>query len=213
MVLLLLEVAPANNASVGTGLAESLESTELLLLLGDGASLEGPDGEGLDGEERAGVLGGGLASSDGSVGLVGLVVLLVGVEREEDELGLVLGEAGDVLLHSLNRAVLTTVIYSNADGESLAAVDLGGLELLKGESTAEARAGVVADGLALYNRSQGTSNGARESLAGLLLAKSGSLACLGGLIEPGLHTALPLLLEMAVRHLIVVLWHCLFVKR
>jgi hypothetical protein len=81
------------------------------------------------------------------------------------------------------------------------------LQLLEGESAAEAGAHVVAIGWALNSRTKRARHRAGSNLQGLLQAilASAELAC--GLVEPSLDTALPLLAEMGIGDNVVVLNH------
>lgn len=119
-------------------------------------------------------------------------------------LGLVLLEAGDVLVHGLLAPVLAAVVHRDTDGGGNVDVDAGGLqreaswdgadgsatlhggrsgsmgcathlELLEGEPAAQLLLGLVLDGLAVDDGAQRAGDGAREDLLGLL-----SAGCKGG---------------------------------
>jgi len=118
--LLPLALVPLIRASE----SESPESILLLLrslnrallhgaLSGDGVDLK----EGADGEDLLGLLD---LLSRGVTFLRSL-----GFAREQDELALVLVQAGDVLLERLDRGVLTAVVDGDTDGQRELAGDLG----------------------------------------------------------------------------------------
>lgn len=121
---LLSLVALALVAGVGTGNTEGAESVLLLLgsldlalllgtLAGDGVDLE-------EGSNRSDLLG-LLDLGGGGVTLLGGL----GVAGEENELALVLVQAGNILLERLDGGVLATVIDGDTDGQSDLAGDLG----------------------------------------------------------------------------------------
>jgi len=200
---LLSLVALALVASVGAGDTESAESRLLLLGGLDLALLLGTvAGNGVDLEER----------SDGPdlLGLLdvgsGGITLLGGlsVAREENELALVLVQAGDILLERLDGGVLATVIDGDTDSQSELAGDLGLLELLEGESTASTNATVVLDGGAADNGAEEV-DGAGSDSSGLRDTGLSAAKLTTGLVEVSPHAALPLLAEMVVGDLLVVL--------
>ena len=192
-----------------------------------------------DGLEHASELGGGSQVLSRRVTLACLAV----AAREHNKVVQVLLEAVDVGLESLNRAVDTAVVDSNADAACLTAVDASGLELGVGETTAGADLDVVLGSLATDDRAQKAGGRARaDSLragdacetAALLgtcrshpwqtntpkqtqnknvgeildvrLQSDGTMQRTG-LIEERLHATLPLLVEVLVRHDIVVAHH------
>jgi hypothetical protein len=111
-------------ALLGTGKTESAESALLLLgglnlalandtLCGDGVDLE-------DGSDLADLLG-LLDLLSGRVSLLGGL----GVTGEQDELALVLVQAGNVRLEGLDGGVLAAVVDGDTDSKSHLAGDLG----------------------------------------------------------------------------------------
>jgi hypothetical protein len=62
---------------------------------------------------------------------------------------------------------------------------------------------------ALNDRAEGTGNGAGEDSGGLDTAGIGTADGAGGLVEPGLHTLIPILAQVDVRDNVVVSHHFL----
>lgn len=130
-VLLVFRLGPllplTQVTGVGTRNTEFPEHISGLLVLGDGALGEDATARGgVDGEDRSNrpeLLGPG-SNIGGGVALLDLA----GLAGEEDQLRLVLGEAGDVGLKGLDRGVAAAVVDGNTDGESEFAGDLGLLE-------------------------------------------------------------------------------------
>lgn len=112
---------------VGTRNTEFPKHISGLLGVGDGTLGEDATARGgVDGEDRSNrpeLLGLG-SDIGGGVALLNLTDLA----REEDQLRLVLDEAGDVGLKGLDRGVAAAVVDGDADGESEFAGDLGLLE-------------------------------------------------------------------------------------
>lgn len=80
------------------------------------------------------------------------------------------------------------------------------LELSQGEAATSANLAVVLDGRATNGRAQQVER-ARGDLLGLGDTGLATQALLGRLVEPGLHTALPVLVEVTVGDNVVVLNH------
>jgi hypothetical protein len=104
-------------------------------------------------------------------------------------------EALDVELEAFLGSVAATVVNGDTKGEGLLATDTGSLELLLGESTTGTELHVVA--------LSGASNGGAEELSRtesgldcLGLTVKAARVLLAGLVEPGLHTGLPVLAEV-----------------
>ena len=83
------------------------------------------------------------------------------------------------------------------------------LQLLQRETTSHAGLHVVLLRGAVYDGTQESASGARSDGSGLLLAEQSAASLLSSLIEPGLHTLIPILLEVGIRQNVVVL-HSLY---
>lgn len=81
------------------------------------------------------------------------------------------------------------------------------LELLEGEATAGTDLLVVALGGRTHNRAEKPIDGAGEDLDGLRLTLDATGLLLAGLVEPGLDTTVPILLEVDVGDNVVVSDH------
>lgn len=114
---------------------------------------------------------------------------------EDDETGLVSLEALNVELETFLGSVAATVVNGDTERKSLLATDTGSLELLLGETTTSTELHVVALGGASNGGAEELSR-AESSLDGLGLAMEAARVLLAGLVEPGLHTGLPILAEV-----------------
>lgn len=189
------------SVALDTGeLAEGRVSLELLVLLGDLTGAFSNDG--IDDGEGTGnaLLGGSSTVGSRAVTLLGGLGLL----GEDNQAGHVGGQAGLVQLQGLLGAVAATVVDGNTDGASNLAGDPGSLQLVQGEATAGTDLAVVLDGGAADGGAEGL-DGAGGNEGGL--GDTGGAAALlaAGLVEPGPDAAGPLLVEMAIRKLVVVL--------
>merc|ERR1712179_601650 len=101
---------------------------------------------------------------------------LLGVKWEQDQLGLVLLQTLGVQLQGLNTLVSAAVINSNSNGLGVLLAQTCSFQLLKGPG-----------------------GDARSLLNSVLAAPD----LPGGLVEPSLDIALPVLVKMAVRHDVV----------
>ena len=79
------------------------------------------------------------------------------------------------------------------------------LQLLQRETTSHAGLHVVLLRGAVYDGTQESASGARSDGSGLLLAEQSAASLLSSLIEPGLHTLIPILLEVGIRQNVVML--------
>ena len=139
------------------------------------------------------------------------------VVLEHNQLALVSLQSLHVRLQSLHRLVHTTVIHSNTNRGSLLRVDSGllrhylhhaatsHLQLTKSETTAQSRLHVVLLSGATNHRTEQSASGTRSDGSSLLLAEQSAASLLSGLIEPGLHTTIPILLEVSIRQNVVML--------
>lgn len=84
------------------------------------------------------------------------------------------------------------------DKDRIAKGQMRDLKLAEGEATAKTDLGVVLHGLAAGNGAELVQR-AGSDLLSLLSAGSPADLLLGGLVEPGLHTPLPVLVEVSVR--------------
>jgi hypothetical protein len=148
----------------------------------------------------------GLGGTRGSLLGGGLLVLLGG-QREHDELSAVLLQTLSVQLQRLLRLVVATVVNANSQRLGLVAVDLCLLELLKSEATASAQLAVILSSGASDDGAKRTSDRARGYSGSLGLAGIATANFAGGLIKPSRHSALPVLVEMLVGYFVVVLNH------
>ena len=131
--------------------------------------------------------------------------------REQDQLALVRVQTLHVRLQRLHAAVHTAMIHSNADGQSLTGVDSGllfhytpnrtetHLQLLKSETTTQSGFHVVLLRSAVDNGAEQSGSRARSDRGSLFLAEQSAASLLSSLIEPGLHTAIPVLLKVSIR--------------
>ena len=79
------------------------------------------------------------------------------------------------------------------------------LELSQGESTSKTGLHVVLLSGAVNHGAEESASRARSNGSGLLLAEQSAASLLTGLVEPSLHTAVPILLEVSIRQNVVVL--------
>ena len=79
------------------------------------------------------------------------------------------------------------------------------LELSQSESTSKTGLHVVLLSGAVNHRAEESASRARSNGGGLLLAEQSAASLLTGLVEPSLHTAVPILLEVSIRQNVVVL--------
>lgn len=114
---------------------------------------------------------------------------------EDNETGLVSLEALNVEFETFLGSVAATVVDGDTEREGLLATDTGSLELLLGESTTGTELHVVALGRASNGGAEELS-GTESCLDGLCLSVKAARVLLAGLIEPGLHTGLPVLAEV-----------------
>lgn len=164
------------------GLAESVESLERLLVLGDGTGLLGLVGR-WEGEGVAGDASGEVVT--GSVTSLGLAELA----GEDDQAGLVVLQSLNVELLALLGPGLPAVVDDDADAEGLLLADTSLLDLRDGESTTGTDLGVVPDGGAADSRAEELKRAGSE-VEGLLLAVHPPPVLAAGLVEPRLDAAL-----------------------
>ena len=131
--------------------------------------------------------------------------------REQDQLALVRVQTLHVRLQRLHAAVHTTMIHSNTDRQSLTGVDSGllfhytpnqtetHLQLLQSETTTQSGFHVVLLRSAADNGTEQSSSRARSDRGSLFLTEQSAASLLSSLIEPGLHTAIPVLLKVSIR--------------
>mmetsp|Transcript_7992 Transcript_7992/g.14343 ORF Transcript_7992/g.14343 Transcript_7992/m.14343 type:complete len:241 (-) Transcript_7992:104-826(-) len=172
----------------------------VLHLAGDGHKLK-RGGLLLDGHQLSSQLGRGLQLLGRGIASL----RLVGALGEHNQVALVRLQPVHVLLHALEGLVAAAVVNSNTDGGRKLRGDASLLELLQGEATAEADLHVVPLALGVHDRAKGTIHRAREHLLGLGGAGIPAADFARGLVEPGAHVELPLLLEVAVGDNVVVL--------
>ena len=79
------------------------------------------------------------------------------------------------------------------------------LQLLEGETASQSGLHVVLLRGAVDNGAEQSASGARSDRGSLRLAEQSAASLLSGLIEPGLHTLIPVLLEVGIRQNVVVL--------
>ena len=79
------------------------------------------------------------------------------------------------------------------------------LQLLEGETASQSGLHVVLLRGAVDNGAEQSAGGARSDRGSLRLAEQSAASLLSGLIEPGLHTLIPVLLEVGIRQNVVVL--------
>merc|ERR1719225_2288439 len=112
---------------------------------------------------------------------------LLGVKWEQDQLGLVLLQTLGVQLQGLDTLVSAAVINCNSNGLGVLLAQTCSFQLLEGESSARPLL------------AKGPGGDARSLLNSVLAAPD----LPGGLVEPSLDIALPVLVKMAVRHDVV----------
>mmetsp|Transcript_22061 Transcript_22061/g.39557 ORF Transcript_22061/g.39557 Transcript_22061/m.39557 type:complete len:215 (+) Transcript_22061:514-1158(+) len=191
----------AHQLGLGAVNAQGLVSRAGSAGLLDGCKLR--SGIGLGNGVDAGDLGG-----TGSVLWCGVATtrLLVAATREDNEACLVVLQAGDVGLLGCHAAVATAGIDSDSYGLGILAADACGRELLQSEATAHAHLAVVADGGAAHDWAQLVHRAGCDG-GGLGGTRKTAALLLGWLVEEALDTALPVLVEVRVRHDVVVLHH------
>jgi len=193
-------------------------------LLGDPAAIDALLGIGLpERDERLLVLLGVLDIADAlpldllcRLGLGQLLRLLVDVPaallaREDHQPRLVLLQPLDVLQEDGLRLVGPPVIDRDSEAECLLLLDSGFLQLNGGEASSESQLRVVFDGGASHHWAQQALRWPREQLGRLLLTRDPPLVLLGRLVEPRLHEALPVLVEMDIGKDVVVSDHVVVV--
>ena len=79
------------------------------------------------------------------------------------------------------------------------------LQLLEGETASHSGLHVVLLRGAVDNGAEQSASGARSDRGSLRLAEQSAASLLSGLIEPGLHALIPVLLEVGIRQNVVVL--------
>ena len=79
------------------------------------------------------------------------------------------------------------------------------LQLLEGETASHPGLHVVLLRGAVDNGAEQSASGARSDRGSLRLAEQSAASLLSGLIEPGLHALIPVLLEVGIRQNVVVL--------
>lgn len=139
------------------------------------------------------------------------------VVLEHNQLALVRLQSLHVRLESLHRLVHTTVIDSNTNRSRLLRVDssllhhyihhttTSHLQLTKSETTTQSRLHVVLLSGATNHRTEQSASGTRSDGSSLLLTEQSAASLLSGLIEPGLHATIPILLEVSIRQNVVML--------
>lgn len=179
---------------VGAGHSESLEHGVLLLFGGDssGGFLGGEDVVLSDGELWD--LGGGGELFGGRVTLTGLASL----SWEDDELGSVFLQSGDVGLETFNGLVSSSEIDGNAELSGFSDRESSALELIGGEASSSSDSDVVSCSLASYNWSKSATSWSWGDGSSLVLSGSLSSLLSGGLVEPGSDSSLPVLVEVGV---------------
>ena len=189
-------------SGVSTSHSESPVGAHLLVLLGEDHGLDGERGLLGEGHDLTLVL-----DSLGELLLRGLTgVDLLGVDGEDHEVLNVLLETSNVGAEGLHAFVATTLVNGDADGAGVEGADPRSLELSIAEPAtltelhAVATRGAANDGAESLNR-------AREAAGGLDHSVLVSPLLAGGLVEPGLHAELPLLVEVLVRNLVVMTDH------
>ena len=138
-------------------------------------------------------------------------LLVLHATREQHQLALVRVQTLHVRLQRLHGVVHTAMIHRNTDGTSLAGVDSGllfhyhahrtetHLQLSQSESTTQSGFHVVLLSGAVDDGAEQSGSRARSDRGGLLLAEQSAASLLSSLIEPGLHTAIPVLLKVSIR--------------
>merc|ERR1719193_3000311 len=184
-------------ALVSTSLADGLEGLELLEVV---SHLHGADSldSRLDRHDSTSKLDslGQLLSSGISL------AWLLGVQWEQDQLGLVLLQTLGVQLQGLDALVPAAVINSNSNGLGVLLAQTCSFQLLKGESSASPLLKVVLVGGAAHDWPQ-LAEGPGGDARGLLNSVLAAPDLPGGLVEPSLDITLPVLVKMTVRHDVV----------
>jgi len=184
-------------ALVGTSLADSLEGLELLKVVSDLHGANSLDSR-FDGHNSSCKLNSLRQLLGSSITLA----WLLGVQREQDQLGLVLLQALSIQLQRLHTLVPATVVNSNANCLGVFLAQASSLELFKGESPASPLLQVVLvswtthDGPQLSQRPGGNTGSLLDSV---LAAPDFP----GRLVEPSLNITLPILVKMAIWHDVV----------
>ena len=109
-------------------------------------------------------------------------------------------EALDVALETLHAAVLPAEVDGDADVAGVLLGDAGGSEFVEGESASSPSLGVVARGGAVDDGAQESLDGPRRDGGGFGDAGEATATLAHGLVEPGRHVPLPVLVEMRVGH-------------
>lgn len=151
--------------------------------------------------------GGGLGGSDdltlelGSVGdLLGGGITLLGstLAGEDNQASFIFLQALGVQLQGLNALVGASVIYGNTNGLGEDLVDAGLLELLQSEATSGSLLEVIFLRRALHKRSEVSIDRARSVLSSFNASLLPADLLLDRLVEPGLHSGVPVLVEVLV---------------
>lgn len=147
---------------------------------------------------RFDLLGGGVVDFS----LLDLTLVL----REEDELGLVVGQSLDVgVLHILG-LVVSSMVNADSDGLGEGWGELSQLEFFERESSSELNLSSVLSSLSLNQWSQLGDWSWEGSLSFLgSLVSSNSLVC--GLVEEALDSSLPMLSQMRALKDVIVFYH------
>ena len=197
---------------------DSTESSEVVVdsvvfvSLSDGLK-HGFGGDGGSGEVSSGLGLGGDALEGGSLRISDKSLLWLGLTAgEEDELFLVAVKSIHVHLELVLAGVGAAVVNRDSDGLGESGAQLGGGQLLEGETTSVADlSGVLPGG----GRDDGAEllEGAREGSCGLGLTELMTLVLARGLVEVGVDESsdLPVFAEMDVRNNVVVLGHWRFI--
>merc|ERR1719452_385236 len=189
----------------GASLANGLEGLELLQVVGHlhGTS---PLDDWLDGHDCSGQLNSLGKLLSGGISLA----WLLGVQGEQDQLGLVLLQALGVQLEGLHALVPAAVINGDSNGLRVLLAQTSSLQLLKGEAPASPLLEVVLVGGAAHHGpelAQGPGGDAGSLLNPVLAAPDLPRR----LVEPGLDIALPVLVEVTIGDDVIPLcWHCDF---
>ena len=128
----------------------------------------------------------------------GVALLRFGrLSGEDDQPGLVGFQSLDIESLSLLAQVSPPVVNNYANAACLFTVDTCLLQLSQSKPTTLANLAVVANSLATYSRAE-QCKGADTELCCLNFAGVASAQLAAGLIEPGAHATLPILVEVVV---------------
>merc|ERR1719359_1065133 len=112
-----------------------------------------------------------------------VTLLRLALAGKNHELAFVQLQARHVLLKTLSAAVLAAVVHRNPDSTRELLRNAGLLELIEGETLAEANLRVVALRLAAHRRAQAAGRRARRDRSRLLLAVGAPPLLAAGLVE------------------------------